>query len=659
MRDNGRLIDGVPAMNPVVIEDVRPRTPGGERPPKASTGESVRVSATAFRDGHNRLSVACRVRDPQGLTRMMPLGPDGGDRWSGRLDVAQCGVHEFAVLAWTDRFGSWCRDLVKRADAGQPLAVEFLVGAEILESLSASESASSDDRLAMAEAAATLASPTCADQVKMAAATDPALVALCAVIPDSRDLSYSEPHELQVERARASFGAWYELFPRSFGGFEGVAKQVGRLAALGFDVLYLPPIHPIGVTARKGPNNSLVAGPGDPGSPWAIGGPTGDGTPGGHTAIHPGLGTIEDFDLLVTEARSRDMEIALDFALQCSPDHPWVSDHPAWFRQLPDGSIRTAENPPKRYEDIHPIEFWPREEADREELWAACHQILEYWIGHGVTIFRVDNPHTKPVAFWAWLIDMVQAEHPEVIFLAEAFTDPGMMTKLAEVGFTQSYTYFTWRHSRDEIETYVRELAHGDHVDFMRPNFWPNTPDLLEGVLRDGARAAFLLRVTLAATLVGNYGIYSGYELCENTPASRDNTEYQDSEKYQLVERDWGASTSIAPYIGELNHIRRRNPAFGHLRTVAFHRGDNPNLIVYSRRDPDHTNVVLVVVNLDPNEAQSGLLDLDLDELGVAPDHPWQVFDELSGETYTWEDHRPWVRLDPAADQVAHILRIR
>ena len=461
-----------------------------------------------------------------------------------------------------------------------------------------------------------------------------------------------------VERPLASCSAWYELFPRSYGGFAGVCRELDRIAELGFDVVYLPPIHPIGLTARKGPNNTLRAGPNDPGSPWAIGGRTADGSPGGHTSIHPELGTIDEFDRLVAEARRRGMEIALDYALQCSPDHPWVAEHPEWFRPRADGTIRTAENPPKKYEDIHPIEFWPTEPGAREALWDACRQIVEYWVSHGVTVFRVDNPHTKPVAFWAWLIDRIQADHPEVLFLAEAFTTPTMMAKLAEIGFSQSYTYFTWRHTRVELETYVRELAHTELVDVMRPNFWPNTPDILEGVLRGGSRAAFLLRVTLAATLVGSYGIYSGYELCENVPASPDNTEYQSSEKYQLVRRDWEAASSIAPHIGRLNQIRHRHRAFAHLRTVRFHGCDNPELIAWSRRDPERRDVILVVVNLDPHNAQSGTLDLDLGELGAPWDRPWQVVDELTGETYVWEGARPWVRLDPAADQVAHILAV-
>jgi starch synthase (maltosyl-transferring) len=425
---------------------------------------------------------------------------------------------------------------------------------------------------------------------------------------------------------------------------------------MGFDIVYLPPIHPIGHTFRKGPNNKVGAGPDDPGSPWAIG-----SEEGGHTAIHPALGTIEDFHAFVDEARALDMEVALDYALQCSPDHPWVKEHPEWFHHRPDGSIAYAENPPKKYQDIYPLNFWPEKERDREALWEACFEIFDYWIAHDVRIFRVDNPHTKPFAFWDWVINAVRADHPETIFLAEAFTRPPVMAKLAEVGFTQSYTYFAWRTERWELEEYVTELAHGPKADYMRPNFWPNTPDILAGPLRNGARSAFRLRLLLAATLSPSYGIYSGFELCENEPVSDLNEEYLNSEKYQLRPRTWDRPDSLVPFISTVNDIRRRHPAFAELRTITFHDTDNDNIIVYSKTAPPTTDgtaadVMLCVVNLDPDATQEATVSLDLEALGVAAT-TFDVYDELSDERYTWSDHA-YVRLDPA-QRPGHVFEVR
>jgi starch synthase (maltosyl-transferring) len=434
-----------------------------------------------------------------------------------------------------------------------------------------------------------------------------------------------------------------------------VLGQLPRLADLGFDVLYLPPIHPIGRTHRKGRNNTLVALPDDVGSPWAIG-----AAEGGHTAIHPDLGTEADFDRLVTEAARHGLEIALDYALQCSPDHPWVNAHPTWFTQLPDGSIRYAENPPKKYQDIYPINFWPEDDDDRRALWQECKAILDHWITRGVRIFRVDNPHTKPLAFWAWVIEQVRRAHPDVIFLAEAFTTPDMMAKLAEIGFTQSYTYFTWRYSRSELTSYLTELASPPLVDTMRPNFWPNTPDILEGMLRDGPLSSFALRFVLAATLVPNYGIYSGYELGENRPASPDNTEYLDSEKYQLLDRDYARQPNLSELISRVNRSRRLHPALAQLATLRFWDTDNEAIIAYSKTAPraDGDDVVLVVVNLDPDRVQAATLSLDLAALGLPPDEQIDAHDELIDITFPWQGPHPWVRLDPA-HQPAHVLHLR
>jgi starch synthase (maltosyl-transferring) len=474
-----------------------------------------------------------------------------------------------------------------------------------------------------------------------------------AGVPDPDDLTSSRAHRLWVDRERALVGAWYELFPRSEGGLRATADtRLPAVAAMGFDVLYLPPIHPVGRTHRKGRGNTLTPDPDDPGSPWAIG-----SEEGGHTAVHPDLGTLADFDHLVARADALGMEVALDYALQCSPDHPWVREHPEWFHQRPDGSIQYAENPPKKYEDIYPINFWPEQVSSRIELWDACREVLEHWIGHGVRIFRVDNPHTKPMAFWEWLIPDVQAHHPEVVFLAEAFTRPKVMAKLAEVGFSQSYTYFTWRNTKWELTSYLEEIAHGPKADYMRPNFWPNTPDILAGPLRDGPLSAFRMRLVLAATMVPSYGIYSGYELGENQPASQANEEYLWSEKYEVKRRDWDAAHSLAPLVTRLNDARRRHPALAQLRTIHFHPSSNDQVLAWSKHTDDRSDVVLVVVNLDPLRTHEDVIQLDLALLGLPPDAPFEAHDELTGTTYTWGAN-PYVRLDPAV-QPAHVLHLR
>ncbi|HSS11878.1 MAG TPA: alpha-1,4-glucan--maltose-1-phosphate maltosyltransferase, partial [Acidimicrobiales bacterium] len=466
------------------------------------------------------------------------------------------------------------------------------------------------------------------------------------------DFTKSDPVALWVDRERAMVGAWYELFPRSYGGFRGTEDRVPAVAAMGFDVLYLPPIHPIGRTHRKGRNNTAGAGIDGPGSPWAIG-----NSEGGHTSIDAGLGTFEDFSHLLGTLNKHGMEVALDYALQCSPDHPWVREHPEWFHHRPDGTIAYAENPPKKYQDIYPLNFWPDDDGDREALWWACKGILDFWIAKGVKIFRVDNPHTKPIAFWEWLIPAVQKDHPDVVLLAEAFTRPRMMTKLAEVGFSQSYTYFTWRteqYGPEGLRAYLEELA-GPKGDFMRPAFWTNTPDILSGPLREGPPAAFAERMVLAATMAPTWGMYSGYELYENSPASVDNEEYLDSEKYEIPRRDWDQPGTLVPLISRVNHIRRRHPALLRLRTIHFHHSDNPQIIVYSKVSDDAADVMLMVVSLDPYHRQEATLGLDLGALGLPWDRPFSALDELSGDTYEWLGPNPYVRLEPS-ERVAHVL---
>jgi starch synthase (maltosyl-transferring) len=500
-----------------------------------------------------------------------------------------------------------------------------------------------------------LRDPSLSPGARMAAALGAGVAEAFSGPDGATDLTKADPAPLWVDRPRASVGAWYEMFPRSEGGLCGVVRRVPELAANGFDVLYLPPIHPIGTTARKGPGNTLAASPGDPGSPWAIG-----NAEGGHTSIDPSLGTTTDFARLLQTLEDHGMELAMDYALQCSPDHPWVHEHPEWFHQRPDGSIAYAENPPKKYEDIVPMNFWPPHEADRAALWEACKGILVHWMDAGVRIFRVDNPHTKPLAFWDWLISEVRAERPDVILLAEAFTRPRMMAALAEVGFSQSYTYFTWRteqYGEEGLRTYLEELAHGPLADFMRPNLWPNTPDILSGPLRFGPPAAFALRLVLAATMSPSYGVYSGYELYENEPASDTSEEYLHSEKYEIKHRDWARPGNLIPFIARVNWIRRRHVSLQRLRTIRFHDSDNPEVIAYSKTGDNAEDPLLVVVTLDPHAVQEATIRLDLRAIGAPADRPFEVIDELSGERFSWEGPAAYVRFEPWS-RVAHILRV-
>jgi len=628
----------------LIIEDIHPSTPGGFAA-KAVVGERVPVRAAIYRDGHDVLAARVRWRAAGAKvwqTAPLRLVEPGLDRWEGWFVVDEVGPHELQIEAWTDRFATWRHDAQIKATAGDPdLEIVLAEGARLLDA--AARRVDKRARAALAGAAAGLRDPSRSLDARLTAGLDDHVAALVGDAPDPVDLTRSRSLPLWVDRRLGREGAWYEFFPRSEGGLVTAAKRLGDIAAMGFDVVYLPPIHPIGHTFRKGPNNTPGAGPDDPGSPWAIG-----NEDGGHLAVDPNLGTIDDFDAFVDEARAHGLEVALDYALQCSPDHPWVRDHPEWFHRRADGSIAYAENPPKKYQDIYPINFWPAEDHDRVALWQACREILEHWIEHGVRIFRVDNPHTKPFAFWAWVIGAVRQQHPDVIFLAEAFTRPRIMSKLAEIGFTQSYTYFTWRSEKWELEQYVNELAHGDMADWFRPNFWPNTPDILSGPLRNGSPSAFRLRLLLAATLSPSYGIYSGYELCENEPASDDNEEYLHSEKYEIRVRDWDRPDSLAPFITKVNEIRRQHPALGELRTIAFHPVDHDSLIAYSKRSADGDDVILCVVNLDPHAWHEATVTLDLGLLGVDPVAPFDVHDLLNGARYTWSGERQYVRLDPA-----------
>ena len=636
-------------LTPIVIDDVRPRTPSGF-PAKGVVGQRLPVSAVLIADGHDQLGARCRWRRKGARTwTTLPLVRED-ERWVGEVLPEAIGPHELVVEAWTDRYATWRHDVEVKVGAGQEVDLELEEGGLLLEELAEGFSGADQERLLAASKAVRRSS--CSLDVRLDAACDDAIAALLAGLPDAR-LSESPRHPVWVDRERAAVGAWYELFPRSFGGLAGAADHLPYVAGLGFDVVYLPPVHPIGSTHRKGRDNTLTAGPDDPGSPWAIGGPE-----GGHDALHPELGTFDDFDAFVARAGELGLEVALDYALQASPDHPWVRDHPEWFTRRPDGSIRYAENPPKKYQDIHPIDFWPEDDADRVALWEACRDVLLHWADRGIRIFRVDNPHTKPLAFWHWLIEDVHKRHPDIVFLAEAFTAPPMMAKLAEIGFSQSYTYFTWRTSPWEMREYVLELSQGPLADYMRPAFWPNTPDILSGPLRRGPRAAFALRLLLASTLVPTYGIYSGYELCENEPASESNEEYARSEKYEIKDRDYGAFDTLAPFIARCNEVRRSHPGLWSLRDVRFHHSDDDaHFLVYSRGHVD-TDLLLVVVNLDPIEAHETTVRLDLGALGLPGGVAYQLHDELTGERYEWHGEASYVRLDPASGQVAHAFHV-
>jgi starch synthase (maltosyl-transferring) len=640
----------------IVIEGIRPQVDCGRRPARAVAGETIPVEATVFRDGHNEVIAAgVRLTGPgERRSQLVPMVAveHGLDRWRAEVTLPRTGFWSFVVEAWTDQIATWREGTHKKLDAGRDIDLELEEGAQLFERAAAWVPVASRDLLR--EAAAGLRRAGADPAERLAAASDSAVVELLDRHPP-KDVTRSTRLAIWVDRPRALYGAWYEFFPRSEGAtsttggtFKQAAERLPAVAAMGFDVVYLPPIHPIGRTHRKGPNNTLDPGPDDPGSPWAIGSEA-----GGHDAVHPDLGTIEDFDDFVAGANELGLEVALDYALQCSPDHPWVKEHPDWFRIRPDGSIACAENPPKVYQDIYPLNF---DSPDAPALHAACKAVLDHWIAHGVRIFRVDNPHTKPVQFWEWLIAAVKAEHPDVIFLAEAFTRPAMMKVLAKVGFTQSYTYFTWRNAKAELEEYLNELAHSESAEYMRPNFFVNTPDILHAYLQTGGPAAFKVRAVLAAMLSPSWGVYSGYELSEHQPLRPGSEEYLDSEKYQYKPRDW-SQPSLAPYLTRLNEIRRAHPALHWLRNLRFHLVDSPDVLAFSKRTGD--DVVLTVVNLDPHEARDTFLHLWMPALGLEWDSgAFDVFDELTGQAWTWHGPSNWTRLDPQVEP-AHVLHVR
>ncbi|MEW6221260.1 MAG: alpha-1,4-glucan--maltose-1-phosphate maltosyltransferase [Thermodesulfobacteriota bacterium] len=638
----------------VWIENLAPAVDGGLYPIKRVVGESVTVSADILVDGHEAVAGVLRFRPAsQADWSELPLGPLGNDAWQGIFPITTLEPYHYAVAAWIDRFASWCQVLVKKHQAGQEVASELLEGAALVQAAAAR--GADQDALWLASVAARLAAPTPVDE-RVCLALAPELAALMGRYPDRSRETTTPTLLVSVERPRARTGAWYEMFPRSAttdparsGSFRDAATRLPAIAALGFDVLYLPPIHPIGKSHRKGRNNSPQAAAGDPGSPWAIG-----TAEGGHDAVHPELGTIEDFTAFRRQAEAHGLEIALDLAFQCSPDHPYVAEHPEWFRHRPDGTIRYAENPPKQYQDIFPLDF---EGPAWEALWQELLRVTLFWVGHGVRIFRVDNPHTKPLRFWAWLIHEVRTRHPDVVFLAEAFTRPKLMYALAKVGFSQSYTYFTWRNTKTEIIAYLRELTSSPVREFFRPNLFANTPDILPEYLQYSGRPGFVVRLVLAATLGASYGIYSGFELCEGQglPGTED---YLDSEKYQLRPRDWQRPDGIQEFVARINAIRRGNPALATNDSLTFHAVDNEHLIAYSKHTPDLENIILVVANLDPHHAHDGWLELPIAALGIGPAEVFQAHDLIGEGRYLWQGAKSYVRLDPAASP-AQIFRLR
>jgi starch synthase (maltosyl-transferring) len=606
------------------IHDVRPTVDGGRYPVKRTLGDPVVVACDLVRDGHEQLRAVVRHR-PFGTSGFLeePMSQLGPDRWEGAFPTVALGRHAFQVEAWVDPYASWRNEIERKLAAGQEdLDGELEEGAVLIE-----------------DAAGALRTPGGVAERAVAATAHPVAEAL-ARSPERRERERSRTYEVDVDRERARTGAWYELFPRSFGGFAGVQEQLPRLAELGFDVVYLPPIHPIGITHRKGRNNSPTAEPGDPGSPWAIGGEA-----GGHTAVNPDLGTLAEFESLAMAAREHDLEIALDFAIQCSPDHPWLRDHPDWFHRRPDGTLKYAENPPKRYQDIYNLNF---DSPDWRGLWQALREALMFWVERGVSIFRVDNPHTKPTAFWEWLIADVRADYPDTVFLAEAFTSQARMYELAKAGFSQSYTYFTWKNSRAELIEYVTELA-GPVSEFFRPNFFVNTPDILHAYLQEGGRPAFEARLVLASTLSPSYGIYSGFENLEGTAVAAGSEEYLNSEKYETKTR--ALDGPLLPLVRRLNEIRRASEPLRRI-DVRFLDTANEALIAYAKGRGQ--GAIIICVNLDPHSAHEGLVilpsDLDLPTGFTARDL-------VSGEVFPWGVGGNYVRLDPAVAPM-HVLRV-
>ncbi len=639
----------------VIIENITPELDGGRYPVKREYGDSLNVEADVFKDGHDVLAVWLLFRK-KGAARWskMAMAPLGNDRWGASIWLDEVGRYEYTVRAYGDVYRSWVDEAVKKHKAKQVIDSELLEGRRLV--TEAMARAPKGAQKAFKELLGRL--DAAVDQAgAVAAATSQEAIQLVAEYPDETWFcEYDKVLEVTVDRVEARFAAWYEFFPRSAGKttersatFKECEERLPEIARMGFNVVYFPPIHPIGKSNRKGRNNSVTSKPGEPGSPYAIG-----SEEGGHKAVEPGLGTLQEFQRFITKCRSHGLEVALDFAINCSPDHPYVKEHPDWFYKRPDGTIKYAENPPKKYQDIYPVNF---QCADWPALWQEMRSIIEFWLEQGVQIFRVDNPHTKPVAFWEWMIRSVQQKYPRAIFLAEAFTKPKMMRALAKAGFTQSYTYFTWRNFKHEITEYFTELTQGPMKEYFRGNLFPNTPDILPTILQEGGRAAFQLRAVLATTLSSVYGIYSGFELCEGQgiPGTE---EYFNSEKYEIKVWDWNRPGHIKDLITRLNQARKENPALQEYDNLRFFHAQNDNVLFYGKSTPDKSNIVLVVVNLDPYQLQHSFIHFPVEQFGIKPDEVYQVHDLISDQRFLWKGERNYVELDPKV-RVAHVFRVR
>jgi starch synthase (maltosyl-transferring) len=651
----------------IPVMDVMPLVDLGRLPAKATVHEPLPVSATVFREGHDKLGAEVVLVAPDGTklppVRMSATG-DVPDRYLAWVTPDQEGAWTFEVHAWSDPLATWEHAAGLKIPAGVDVELMFTEGGILLDEVLTDPDLDPHEKDVVAGASSAAHDTKRPVEARLAALQSPELVAVLAAHPIRRLVTVEGPYPLYVDRERALFGSWYEFFPRSEGArydaksgkavsgtLVTAAQGLEAVAAMGFDVIYLPPIHPIGEVNRKGPNNTLDPGPDDPGSPWAIG-----SKDGGHDAVHPDLGTIEDFDAFVARAHAVGLEVALDLALQCAPDHPWVTSHPEWFTTQADGTIAYAENPPKKYQDIYPLHF----DNDPSGICKEGHRVVRHWMKHGVRIFRVDNPHTKPVAFWEWLLREIRRTDPDVVFLAEAFTRPAMMSGLGAVGFHQSYTYFTWRTAKWEIEEYLREVSH-ETSHLMRPNFFVNTPDILHAYLQYGGPAAFKVRAVLAATGSPSWGVYAGYELFEHVAVRPGSEEYLDSEKYQVRVRDWAAAEkegrTLAPYLTTLNAVRRAHPALQRLRNVVIHSSDDENVLAFSKQDDASGDLVIVVINLDPHAARETMVHLDLPALGLDWHDSLAVHDELTGQDWHWGQHN-YVRLDPGVEP-AHVLTVR
>ena len=643
----------------VVIEGLEPEIDAGKYPIKRTVGERVVVKADIHADGHDVLSAVVLYRpERESVWSEAVLRPLENDRWQGQFVVERLGSYFYTVQAWVDTFQTWCRDIVKKSEAGQDISLAALLGARLVQSAASRARGTDAQKLTEFSAELRRLSPAGREAV-VACARNTDLAAVMGRYADrSRATTYDKQLAVQVDREKARYSTWYEMFPRScaadsnkHGTFRDCISRLPYVSEMGFDILYFPPIHPIGYTQRKGKNNTAQASPDDPGSPWAIGADT-----GGHVAIHPDLGTLEEFKQLQTKAQQMGIEIALDLAFQCSPDHPYVKEHKEWFLQRPDGSVQYAENPPKKYEDIYPFYF---ESEYASELCEELKRVVLYWIEQGVQIFRVDNPHTKPFDFWEWVIRDVRLKYPEVIFLSEAFTRPKVMHRLAKLGFAQSYTYFAWKNAKWELTQYFTELTQTSVREFVRPNVWPNTPDILTEYLQYGDRPAFMARLVLAATLSANYGIYGpAFELCENRALRQGSEEYLDSEKYQIRQWDLGDPGSLKGLVARVNTIRREHPALQRDWSLRFHPLDNDQLIAYSKVTEDLSDIILVVVNLDPRYKQSGWIEVPLADFQLASNQSFQVHDLLTDARYLWQGARNYVELNPLV-LPAHIFKVR